>query len=654
MTGRKTAAAYGKWDSPISVDLLTGSSITIGAFQAHGKNDLYFLEGRPFENGRSVLVKMDGEGNVCDAVDKSANVRSKVHEYGGGEFIVDSTGLNRGLIYSEFTDSRLYHVKDLSRPLTVEPTTPADTPLRFANFRFHPTLPLIISVCEDHTTDTPAGVVNYLQLISLDSRPSKTLARGADFYAYPEFSPDGTKLIWKEWMHPAMPWTSSRLFVADFDLKTTSLSNVRQIAGSKTHENVAVSQPQFVKDGTLLFSADYSGYQQLYKSAPPYDTFSPLTASIEGDFAATDWKFGNRTYVVIPESDEVISSYTSPKGLTLLARIGLHSGKLRQIEHPFLTIERIQGNSAFPELLYITGSTKQVTGLFSFYASNGDLKVLKSSLPPESRVEEEYMSLAKPIEVKKSDGSSTFGFYYPPTSPTFKGPESALPPLLLRCHGGPTSFAPPITSLQISYWTSRGYAFFASNYSGSSGFGSAYMRALDSKWGVIDTTDVIESAQYLAANGLCDADKMAIDGGSAGGFTVLNALCTTSTVFSAGCSLYGVSELTALARDTHKFELEYLFSLIGGTPEEIPEVYKSRSAVHNAHKIKTPVMVQQGRKDMVVPIGQAEGMVKEIEKSGGVVELLVFDDEGHGFRGAKALRESLLAETKFFEKYLEL
>lgn len=654
MTVRKIVAPFGRWESPITVDLLTGSSIAIGATQAVGKNDLYFLERRPFDGGRTALVKMDGEGNTGDVVSKTTNVRSRVHEYGGGEFKIDTTDKHRGLVYSDFKDSRLHYAKDLRNPLETRAITPDNAPLRFANFEFHPTLPLLVSLCEDHTTDTPAEVLNYIQVINIDTGRFKTLVQGADFYSNPLFSPNGSKLIWKEWMHPNMPWTSSQLFVADFHTSTESISNVRHIAGGIKHSPSAVTQPLFTGDGTLIFCTDLTGYQQLYKSTPPYEAISPLTDKIKGDFAGTDWTFGNHTYTFVPKSNEVISSYTSPQGLTLLARISLVSGKLQEIQHPFLTIESIESNPAFPELLYIAGSTKQTKGLFSFYAQNGDLKLLKSTLPSDSRIDESYLSLATPIEISKSDGSSTFGFYYPPTSPTHEAPKSTLPPLLLRAHGGPTSFAPPVTSLEISYWTSRGYAYFASNYSGSSGFGRSYIKALDSNWGVLDSEDVIEAAKYLSSHNYCDPSKMAIDGGSAGGFTVLNVLCKGTTVFAAGCSLYGISELTALAKDTHKFESEYMFNLLGGTPEEIPEVYRDRSAVHRASNIKTPVMVQQGVLDNVVPIGQAEGMVREIEKSGGTVEFLVFEGEGHGFRGAKAQKESLLAETRFFEKYLKL
>lgn len=653
MTVARVSAPFGRWESPISVDLLTGSSISITDLRAHGKNDLYFLESRPYESGRTVIVKMDGEGQMSDIVSKSANVRSKVHEYGGCGFSVDKGPLAQGLVYSENEDSRLYYVKALDRPSEVEALTPADAPLRFASFEFHPQLPLLVAVCEDHTRDTPAEVQNYIVLINLRDKSMKTLARGSDFYSNPTFSPAGNKLIWKEWSHPEMPWTLSSLFIADFDQNQTSISNVRKIAGGSRSDRSAVSQPQFTQDGTLVFSSDATGYHQLYRCSAPYGTSTLLAKPIEGEFSGNDWSFGQASYAIIPGKEEVIASYTSDKGLTLLARIGLKSGVLEPVAHPFLTISAIEANPAFPELIYVIGSTPKAAGLFSFYASNGDLKVLKSTLSPGSEIDEHYMSLAQPVKIPISESRNTFGFYYPPTSPTHRGVDGTKPPLLMRVHGGPSSFAPPVTSLQISYWTSRGYAFFALNYGGSSGFGRNYMLSLNSNWGVVDCEDALAAAEYLSKNGLCDASKMAIDGGSAGGYTVLNVLCH-STVFAAGCSLYGISELTALGKDTHKFESQYLFNLIGGTPDEIPSVYRDRSPLYHASNIQTPVMVQQGVEDRVVPINQARGMVEEIEKSGGTVELLVFEGEGHGFRGEKAQRESLEGETQFFAKYLKL
>lgn len=654
-----TEAPYGKWPSPISVDLLTGSAISISDFKANGTNDLFFLESRPFEGGRTALVKMDGDGKMTDVVGKDVNCRTRVHEYGGCAFTVGSSGL----VYSNFGDNRLYYAKDLATPLNVEPITPADQPLRFANFEFHPTEALLVAVCEDHTKSAPADVKNYLVTIDLKTREMQTLVKGADFYSNPIFSPDGSKLLWKEWMHPEMPWTNSVLYVADFN---GSVSNIIKIAGGTKAHRCAVTQPRFVQDGVLVYSCDTTGYQQLYKASAPYTEPSMITEPVKGDFAGNDWVFGNASFTAVPKTEEIIATYTSDKGLTLLASINLKTGKLESIKHPFLTIDGIEANPSFPELLYITGSTRQSKGLFSFYAKNGDLKVLKSSIPSETSVDEAFMSLAIPMEIPITKTRSTYGFYYPPTSPSHTGPsDSAGPPLLMRIHGGPTSFAPPATSLQISYWTSRGYAFFNLNYGGSSGFGRAYMASLDSNWGIVDTEDAIAAAQYLSANDFCDGSKMAIDGGSAGGYTVLNTLChqhssstssasSSSPVFAAGCSLYGVSELTALALDTHKFESQYLFNLVGGTPDEVPDRYRDRSPLYHAAQIRAPIMVQQGTDDKVVPINQAQDMVDVIEKNGGTVELLIFKGEGHGFRGAAAQRASLEGETRFFEKYLKL
>lgn len=652
MVAGKVEAPFGRWESPISINLLTGSAIAISDFKAFGENDLYFLESRPFEGGRTALVKMDGKGNLSDVVPKDANVRTRVHEYGGRGFAIDTNKVSKGLVYSNFKDSVLHYIKDVSAPEHIAPLTTTDKPLRFADYSFHPTLPLLIAVCEDHTHDEPAKVENYLVLINLEDKSVKSIVRGSDFYSNPIFSPDGQTLIWKEWKHPEMPWTDSKLFAADFSIDSTSISRARSVFGGTSKHRCAVTQPRFDANGTLFFASDATGYQQLYKSINPYESATPLTDFVKGDFAPNDWMFGNATYTVLSERNELIASYTSSKGLTLLARIDTSSGKLEKVDHPFLTIDAIDSNPAFPELVYITGSTREVKGLFSFYAHNGDLKVLRSSVQ-DSPVGPEFLSLAQPLEIPLPDGGKTYGFYYPPTSATHQAPVDTLPPLLMRIHGGPTSFSPPVTSLQISYWTSRGYGFFSLNYGGSSGFGREYMNALNSNWGIIDRDDAVGAATWLAANKYCDGTKMAIDGGSAGGYTVLNVLCQSS-VFAAGCSLYGVSELTALAEDTHKFESQYLYNLIGGTPADVPDVYHDRSPLYHAKNIKVPVMVQQGTEDRVVPLNQAEKMVKEIESAGGVVELLVFSGEGHGFRGAEAQRQSLEGETKFFERYLRL
>lgn len=542
----------------------------------------------------------------------------------------------------------------MKKPLEAEAITPGDKPLRFADFAYHPSLPLVVCVCEDHTTDTPSSVENYLVVVDIHEHTVKPIVKGADFYSNPRFTPDGKQLIYKSWNHPEMPWTNSELYVADYDGRSDSVSNTKRIAGGSKTSHSAITQARFTKNGTLIFASDESGYQQLYKSTSPYTSYSSLTSPVDGDFADNDWQFGNSSYTIVEANNEIIASYTSPKGLTLLASISITSGKLVELEHPFLTISGIGANPAFPDLLYITGSTKTTKGLFSFYAANGDLTVLKSV--SDTKIDPGYLSLAEPLEIPVSVNGSdrkTFGFYYPPTSTSHTGPSDASPPLIMRIHGGPTSFSPPDTSLQISYWTSRGYAFFNLNYGGSSGFGRKYMMALNSNWGVVDLEDSIAAAKYLSKNKYCDGTKMAIDGGSAGGYTVLNVLCH-SQVFAAGCSYYGVSELKALAEDTHKFESQYLYNLVGGTPKEIPDVYKARSPLYHASGIKTPVMVQQGTEDKVVPINQAKEMVDSIKQAGGTVELLIFEGEGHGFRGAKAQRGSLEGETKFYEKYLKL
>lgn len=652
MAVKAVTEPFGKWESPITIDLLTGSAISYSSPQALGENDLYFLESRPFEAGRSVLVTMDHQGRTLDVVGKDVNVRTKVHEYGGGGYVVDTSSLSRGIVYSEFKDSRLYWIPDTANTSKVEALTPANTNLRFASFSFHPTLPVLVAVCENHSKPAPADVENYLVLINLQDKSMKAIVKGSDFYSNPVFSPSGKQLVWTEWMHPEMPWTSSDLYIAQFDTDSTSIASPRKLAGGSKTQESSIAQPRFTNKGILIFACDITGYSQLYKSLPPYETSTILADPVKGEFTPPDWQFGYETYTIVEKKNEVLAAYTSPTGETLLGRINLDRGILEKVDHPFLTIDAIHANPYWAELVYITGSTKVTKGLFSFYAHNGDLQLLRSEVE-KGLVGPEFLSLPRALEIPLVNGGSTYGFYYPPTSATHRGPEGSLPPLLMRVHGGPTGFAKPAASFEISYWTSRGYAFFTLNYGGSAGYGREYRQRLNSTWGLVDMHDAIESAQWLSKNKYCDGGKMAIDGGSAGGFTVLNVLCH-STVFAAGCSLYGVSELSALTKDTHKFESQYLFNLVGGTPQEVPQIYHDRSPLYYARNIKNPIMLQQGTDDFVVPINQAEMMVKEIEDAGGEVEFLVLEGEGHGFRGDKALRLSLQRETDFFQRALAL
>jgi dipeptidyl aminopeptidase/acylaminoacyl peptidase len=378
---------------------------------------------------------------------------------------------------------------------------------------------------------------------------------------------------------------------------------------------------------------------------PPYNSFSPLTEETKADFAGPDWMFGNTSFCAY--KDGILATHGDESGQKALSFFTM-DGKRTVMKHNFLTIDALQ---AIGDTIYCTGSTKESKGIFSFVQEKAEQPMLVKSTLSVS-MDSAYLSLAEPVSCASGD-RTTYGWYYPPTSPDYQAPEGTLPPLLMRIHGGPTSSSPPESNLQISYWTSRGYAFFALNYGGSTGYGRKYMQLLDKKWGIVDTEDAINAAQYLADAKLADPSKLSIDGGSAGGYTVLNALCK-SQVFAAGVSRYGVSDVTALALDTHKFESQYLFNLLGGTPEEIPDVYKDRSPLYHAGNIKSPILVQQGTEDRVVPLNQAKMMVDAIQSNGGVCELQVFEGEGHGFRGKVAQQESLERQTSFLEKYLKL
>ncbi len=608
-------------------------------------------------------MKMNAKGEMKEMVSSEANVRTRVHEYGGGAFAVGKLGF----IYSNFADNRLYwgDTNDEIPPKAVPITSKG--PLRFADFHFHPEGSVVVAVCEDHTKPAPADVRNYLVLIDVVSQDMEILTSGSDFYSAPRFSPDGKKLCWVEWNHPEMPWTSSALFVANFERKI-GLSQKARRAGEANGKKISISQPRWLNNSILLFVSDESGYYNICRT-DHYNTAS-LTKPVLGDFSEPDWTLGNCTYTATSTTNSIIARYYSPLGQTMIARIAFDTGILENIAHPFLTVDRLEANRQDSELLYVTASTKTQRGLFAFNMRDGTLRLLRTANPTDDdrsldksddiqgHISAEMLSHAQPIsfevqEPGSCEGRQVYGFFYAPVNPTYHAPEGTLPPLLMRVHGGPTSFSPPVTSLQISYWTSRGFAFFSLNYGGSSSFGRRYRMSLDGRWGLLDTADAIAAAKYLATSGLVDGSRMSIDGGSAGGFTVMNALAHSDT-FAAGVSLYGVADCTLLARDTHKFESQYLYSLIGGTPESIPDVYQERSPLYHADKIQSSLLILQGSEDMIVPLNQAQQMYRQVEEAGGNCSFVVFEGEGHGFRSESAVKASLDHELAFLLKYLKL
>ncbi|MFY7805851.1 MAG: S9 family peptidase [Limnoraphis robusta] len=631
MTDR-TVAPYGSWTSPITADLIVAGTVGLGSVAWDGE-DIYWLESRPSEGGRSVLVRLTPEGQQQDVTPPPYNVRTRVHEYGGGSYTV-----HQGVVYfSNFADQRLYRQVIHNSPIPHEVTPEVLTPegnYRYADAVIDTQRQRLICVREDHTaTGEP---VNTIVSINLNNAEDMIiLAEGMDFYASPRLSPNGLQLCWISWNHPNMPWDNSELWLASVQADG-SLANPKLVTGGKEE---SIFQPQWSPKGVLYFVSDRSEWWNFYRyRAGKIEPLYPIPA----EFGLPQWVFGMSTYG-FATADGIICTYTE-KGNWYLATLNGQSQQLQQIHIPYTSISGIKVSGG--RILFIGGSATEPSAVVRLNFSDGEISVLKRSTDID--IDEGYLSVAEPIEFPTDNDQTAFGFFYPPTNKDYIASPSEKPPLLVKSHGGPTAATSSSLSLKIQYWTSRGFAVLDVNYGGSTGYGREYRQRLKDNWGIVDVNDCANGAKYLAGQGLVDGDRMAITGGSAGGYTTLCAL-TFTDVFKAGASYYGVSDLEALLRDTHKFESRYLDNLIGPYPEA-KDLYIQRSPIHHTEQLSCPVIFFQGLEDKVVPPNQAETMVEVLKAKGLTVEYVPFEDEQHGFRKAENIKRAIKDEFGFYAK----
>ncbi len=626
-------APYGSWRSPITSELIVAQSITLSDVRIDGDH-IYWLEGRPQEQGRYVVVRADG----TDVTPKPFNARTRVHEYGGGSWLVHEGQV----LFSHFADGRLYVQADAaSAPQPITPAPPArERDLRFADGLIDAQRKRWIGVREDHTKEGEPENALVAVDITGGAHPGRVLASGHDFFASPRLSPDGRRLVWLTWDHPDMPWNGTVLHLAELDAQGLP-QTTKEIAGSRTE---SVFQPEWLDDDTLLFVSDRSGWWNLYA----YDLASGATrplAPMAAEFGMPQWVFGMSTYAVAGK-DRLVCGY-SEAGLGRLALLDLENGKLTPINLPFTEFGSVRASG--DRVVFLAGAPDRPGCVVSLDLSTGAHRVLKSSTDILERGEPriaDYLTRVEPIEFPTSGGKTAFALYYPPHNPDYAAPSGETPPLLVKCHGGPTSAASSTLSLRNQFWTSRGIAVLDVNYGGSTGFGREYRERLHRSWGMVDVEDCINGAKYLADKGLIDGKRAVITGGSAGGYTVLAAL-VFHDFFQGGASHYGVSDIAALARDTHKFESRYLDWLIGPYPQE-EALYRERSPLHHAEKLSKPVIFFQGDEDRVVPPNQTEMMVEALRRKGNAVGYVLFSGEQHGFRQAANIQRSLDAELLFY------
>ncbi|NEP14562.1 MAG: S9 family peptidase [Symploca sp. SIO2C1] len=634
---KQQIAPYGSWKSPITSELIVAGSIGLGSVVLDG-DDVYWIEGRPAEAGRNVIVQRTPDGQITEVTPAPFNTRTRVHEYGGGAFTV-----KKGTIYfSNFADQRLYQQTLGSQP---QPLTPKAKEC-YADGVVDTLRRHLICVREDHS-DESKEPVNSLVSINLQKNDNageitpdvQVIASGKDFYSSPCLSPDNSQLAWLSWNHPYMPWDGTQLWVAKIQ-EDGSLEEAQLVAGGFDE---SIFQPEWSPTGILHFVSDRTGWWNLYRWQPsnPGGEVEPLW-KMAAEFGLPQWVFGMSTYGFESEN-RLICTY-SQDGISYLGSLNLQTKQLEVIETPFTSISSLQVTRG--KAVFIAGSATEPTAVVQLDLATGEMTVLQQST--ELEISPEYLSKPQAIAFPTEGRLTAYGFFYPPQNQDYQAPTGEKPPLLVKSHGGPTAATSSTLSLKIQYWTSRGFAFLDVNYGGSTGYGREYRERLKGNWGIVDVDDCVNGAKYLAEQGLVDGERLAIAGGSAGGYTTLAAL-TFRDVFKAGASYYGVSDLEALAKDTHKFESRYLDGLIGPYPER-QDIYEARSPIHFTDKLSCPVIFFQGLEDKVVPPNQAEMMVEALKAKGLPVAYVAYEGEQHGFRRAENIKRTLDGEFYFYSR----
>ena len=623
------ATPYGSWRSPITSDSIVSSSIRLGAVRLDGP-DVYWSELRPTEGGRQLIVRYGPEdelGSVTDLTPAPFNVRTRVHEYGGGAYLV-----HQGTVYfSDFANQRLYVQRAGEAPEALTPEVTPTAGLRYADVVMDAQRQRLICVMEDHRQTGEA--INAIATIPLTGGMPKILVSGNDFYSSPRLSPDGTELAWITWNHPQMPWDGTELWLAKV-MEDGSLSRPRRLVGNVKE---SVCQPRWSPSGTLHFISDATGWWNLYRWEG--ERGEPLFP-MEAEFAGPQWSFGQSSYG-FEDNTTILCTYIY-EGKTRLARLDTMARAMDEISIPYCGIGSLQIGKGFAT--FLAASTTAPSAVVRLNLSTLQTTTLRSS--STMTIDPGYISEPEVISFPTTGGFNAYGIYYRPKNKDYEVQVTERPPLLVKTHGGPTASASSALSPSIQYWTSRGFAVLDVNYGGSTGYGRAYRNRLQKQWGIVDVDDATNGALYLVEQGKADKARLAIDGGSAGGYTTLAAL-TFRDVFKAGASYYGVSDMTSLAAETHKFESRYLDSLVGPYPEK-KAVYEERSPINAVDRLSCPIIFLQGSEDKIVPPNQAEVMVDALKAKGIPVSYLLFEGEQHGFRKAENIKRSLDAELSFY------
>ena len=626
-------APYGSWKSPITTALIVSGAV--GLVQVALEDDnVYWVEMRPSEGGRMVIARRNADGTTTDVTPPPYNARTRVHEYGGGAFLVaDGT-----VYFSNFSDQRMYRRNPGGEPQAITP----DAPLRYADGVLDRVRGRIICVREDHTGE--GEPVNTMVAVDAEGRsPQVTLFSGSDFCAAPRLSPGGRSLAWLAWNHPNMPWDGTTLLAAEID-RDGNLGEAQTVAGGPSASSgwdESVLQPLWSPGGELHFVSDRNGWWNLYRWRS--GSVQPVL-EMQAEFARPQWVFDPAAYGFLDDG-RIACSYVE-RGVWHIGIIDAEAGTLTPLDLPYSEMGRGELRTSGQSVVFIAGAPDRPMSLLSLDVASGTVETLQQA--HELEVEPAYISPPEPVEFETTGGMTAHALYYPPRNPDYVAPEGERPPLLVKSHGGPTAAASTALDLGIQFWTSRGFGVVDVNYGGSTGYGTEYRRRLNGAWGITDVEDCVNAARFLAGRSDADPERLAIDGASAGGYTTLAAL-TFHDVFKAGTSLYGVSDLEALARETHKFESRYLDSLVGPYPER-QDLYAERSPINHTHLLSCPLLLLQGLEDEIVPPNQAEMMFEAVKSKGLPTAYVPFEGEQHGFRRSENMERALETELYFYSR----
>ncbi|HEY7189491.1 MAG TPA: prolyl oligopeptidase family serine peptidase [Vicinamibacterales bacterium] len=661
---------YGTWPSPLSAQIVATQGLRLGSVALDG-DDIYWVEGRASEAGRNVLVRRTADGRISDVTPPGFNVRTRVHEYGGGAYVV----ANGEIFFSNFSDQRIYrsvvstdagsdrlrqgyggppelHAKAEDPPYTVTPQGKCF----YADATFDARRRRLICVREDHSQPDREAITTLVSIpvgrrggsskrrrggsLNPPQHAGDVIASGYDFYSTPRLSPDGSTLAWLSWRHPQMPWDGTELWTARVT-EAGTLADATRVAGGETE---SIYQPGWSPDGTLYFASDRDGWWTLYRAeGSDRSRVARVIKAVPGDaeFGRPQWIFGSATWAFVDPS-RLLVSYTRV-GRWFLATVDVASGVMLDLAPGLEPHDWLVATSTHAVL--VAGWAARPAAVVRVDLEQQTVETLRAS--STLSLDEGNVSVPESIEFANARGERTHAFYYPPRNATVAAPDGDRPPLIAISHGGPTTAANATLDLKVQYWTTRGFAVVDVNYGGSTGFGRPYRQRLNRQWGIVDVEDVVNAARFLVSKKLADPRCLMVRGGSAGGYTTLAALTFHPEAFTAGASYYGISDIEVLAHDTHKFESRYLDTLVGPYPEA-REIYRARSPIHFVDRLSCPLILFQGLEDKVVPPNQSEMMANAVRDKGLPVAYLAFEGEQHGFRKAETIVRSLEAELYFY------